>query len=35
MLLNAPTISCPLSLIFAGISILTDIDFLKIIISNH
>ena len=33
MLLNAPPIYCPLSLIFAGINILTDIDFLKILLA--
>ena len=35
MLLNAPPISYPLSLIFAGINILIDFDFLKNIISNQ
>ena len=34
MLLKAPPISYPLSLIFAGINILIDIDF-KNIISSH
>ena len=32
MLLKAPPISSPLSLIFAGINILIDIDFLKILL---
>ena len=32
MLLNAPPISSPQSLTFAGINILIDIDFLKILL---
>ena len=32
MLLKAPPISSPLRLIFAGINILIDIDFLKILL---
>ena len=33
MLLKAPPISSPLSLIFADINILIDIDFLKILLA--